>query len=834
MRARSWWWLGLLLCFQAAAQIYLPGRNPNDTVVPQFYRQNNNTKTTIQELTANAGTNKFGTNLIPPLHLLGVTDTNYAGMVVGIDPTTLLLKRGTVPLADVQSAAAVAATNTAQAATNALVVSAVNTLAAAQTATNTVQAATNAAVVAAVNANAAAASAAAAAAQAVADAAVAQPFRFTSSGLTLTVAATTYPDAVGAIQTFAGGTMALNPTYTNYVYLIGGVPMGFSRAEHRGGIYLGYAITSGSVVTRFWQPAKPLPFTTRIPRFLAGQALGVPQKVGGLGDSITQGAQASSSLWWFNTLFSSTYSSAGRNVLNVANITLSNWGQSGSSVEWGLAFTGEMISRPSGGVGQFPATGMHRTRYNNSLMLPSAKKAVGTPIHLKGRYDLVTVGFGNSSPWNIDLSCAHLETIIQRLQEMGSEVILHSEQPFYTSGAISNWALLRDAKRLRAIADSRCCEFADTFGRIQFLYDAGLEGTYYSGDHTHPNTAGHDEWAKVIGSICDPRMALAGEAYPPKRSQYPLGAFSTAYGSGVDVCFEYSGTGTVGADPVAASYGAPNLNALATGADSTHNAYLLEVGEKVNITHGGMTGLGVITALPSGSSASCSIVDQSGTTYATFTVTGSFGAQINKVFQLGDFAAFSSGISGNWYEGSASPTRLPAYSMDAWLIVNSITGPATELPFICPFMEGPVRKEISNSAVTLQGEWGMDANSGHETGLGVLFTDTAGSSMSIPYDTDALEVWLIVGSKTGYVDIFVDGETVCTNTRLGPVTNAGYVYHLFLQQNNSPLNHPTQTGYRTARTTPHFAQIYLRTAGTTPVDGNHSLTITHKAGINFE
>ena len=668
------------------------------------------------------------------------------------------------------------------------------------------------------------------------------PFQFASSGLVLSVPAGTFADATGGIQAYAGGSLTLVPSYTNHVYLLGNQLVGFSRAIHRGGVYLGYAITGGSSVTATWQPKEFKPLPSRIGRFLAGQKLGLPQKVAAVGDSITQGAQASGNLGFANILFSTTYSSAGRNVLNAANITLSPLGQSGASVEWGLAFTGEMVSRPYTGVGQFMQTGMHRTRYNNTLHSVIDTKKVGTAAHLKTRYDLATVGFGNASSWNVDLSAAHLETIIQRLRELGTEVVLHTEQPFYngSGGSINNWAVLRDAKRMQDIADAQCCELVDTFGAMQWLHDAGLESTYYNPDHTHPNTLGHDWWAMLFASVVDPRYAKVAESYPARRSQYPLGVYGSGYGSGVDVCFEYTGTGTVGADPNAATFGAPNLNTLATGADSTHNAYLLSAGQKINIGHGGITGLGVITGLPSGSSATCHMADQSGNTWgSSFIISGSFGDQVTKIFQLGDFLGFTGGLA-NWYEGANSPSRLPCYAIDMWLIVDSFTGTETQLPVVCPVFETPRRIEIGTFQQV--GTWSTDTGAGHEN-CPVPYTDTAGSSAVVPFSTDVLEVWIVVGSQVGFLDAFVDGEQVITNARLGPISNAGYVYHLYLQPGNSPGNHTAQAGYRTARTSPHYAVIKLRStggsiqletataAGTVTSDGNATVVVTG-AGIS--
>ena len=670
------------------------------------------------------------------------------------------------------------------------------------------------------------------------------PFKITANGLVATVARGSVVDAAGAITSYAGGTITLIANYSNHLYLIGGTLMGFSRNIHRGGIYLGCVTTGASAVTAINQPTSFKYSTSRIGRWHAGQKLGVPQKVAGLGDSITQGAQASSSLYWLNTLFNPTYSAAGRNVINAANITLNNYGQSGAPVEWGLAFTGEIVSRPYTSVGSFLQTGMHRTRYNNSLHIPTLMKPVGTPAHLKVRYDLMTVGFGNASGWNADLSAAHLETTIQRLREMGTAGVLHTEQPFYSDtslpGTVTNWAILRDGARMLAIADAMCCELADTFGAMQWLHDAGQMATYYVGDNTHPNTAGHDIWAQVLASVIDPRVTKLAENYPIRRSQYPLGVYATGYGSGVDVCFEYSSssTGVVGSDPNAAGFGAPNLNSMATGAAAGANCYLLSATQKVFIGHGGITGLGIITGLPSGSTASCRMVDQSGTTYATFTVSGSFGEQFTKVFQLGDFLAFSGGVT-NWYEGSNSPSRLPCYAIDMWLIVDSFTGAETQLPFVAAFFETPKRIEIGT--FTQSGTWSTDTGAGHEN-CPVPYTDTAASYAQIPFTTDVLELWLVVGSQVGYLDVMVDGEQVFTNARLGPVSNAGYVYHMFLQPQNSPGNHTSQAGYRTTRGTTHYAKIYLRATGgvsqvetatavgTITGDGNATVTVTG-AGI---
>ena len=661
-----------------------------------------------------------------------------------------------------------------------------------------------------------------------------QPFQFTSSGLTLTVGAGTVIDAAGVVTTFAGASTNIIGSYTNHVYLINGRLVCMSRAIHRGGVYLGQAITGSSNVTSITQPTRFNYFPTRIGRWLRKAAHGEPETVWGLGDSITQGAQATGGSNWMNLCFSATYSSYGLNVANVANVTPSNYGQSGANSAWALAFTGDRIARTYGGAGIFIAASAHRTRFNNAQMPYTYQKVIGTTTPMRSAPDLVVTGFGNLAGYDLELSVAQWETAIRRLLSAGSEVVMHTEEPFYNGGggSIGNWTPLQDAARMAAIADANCIPIVDTFAMMQWLHDAGVETTYYNADHVHPNNAGHNAWAMLMDSVISPGVNQVAESYAPRRrSQYPSGSYASAYGAGVDLLFDYTGTGTAGTDPNVGANGALNLNTIATGAATTNNAYLLTAGQYVEAVHGGCLSLGVITGLGPGQTASCHMEQQTSTNAvgSAFTVYGAYGNQITKIYQLGDFAGI--GIT-TWCEGANSPSRLPCYGFDLKLVVDSFSGGGTNLPVIGFVCETPERRELG--APTLIGTWSSEntANT-HEQQMLIPYTDTANSSATWQFSTDMAEAWVVVGTQSGSLVVTVDGEVVINNAHLY-TGGAGFIYHLFLQPGNSPGNHTSQVGYRTARTTTHSACMTVVTPGGTPVAGNRSLQILAVHGLNFE
>ena len=658
------------------------------------------------------------------------------------------------------------------------------------------------------------------------------PFKFTSSGLTLTIGSGTVIDAAGNVATFAGTSTNLIASYTNHLYLINGQIVPMSRAIHRGGVYLGQAITGSSSVTSVNQPQKFNYFPTRIGRWLRKAAHGEPETVWGVGDSITQGAQATGNSNWMNLCFSATFSSYGLNVANVANVTASNYGQSGANSSWALAFTGDRIARTESSVGVFLSASAHRTRFNNAQMPYAQQKVIGTSTPMRSAPDLGITGFGNLAGYDVELSVAQWETAIRRMLAAGSEVVMHTEQPFYNGGggSIGNWAPLQDAARMTAIADANCIPLVDTFGMMQWLHDAGLETTYYNADHVHPNNAGHNAWAMLMDSVISPGVTQVAESYAPRRrSQYPSGAYASAYGSGVDLLFDYTGTGAAGTDPNVAANGALNLNTIANGA--ANNAYLLTAGQYVEVDHGGCLSLGVITGLGPSQTASCHM-EQQGSTNAigsAFTVFGGFGDQITKIYQLGDFAAL--GIT-TWCEGGNSPSRLPCYGVDLKLVVDSFGGGGTNLPVVGFVCETPERRELG--APTLIGTWASESTANtHEQHLLVPYTDTANSSATFQFGTDMAEAWVVVGTQSGNLMITVDGEVVINNARLF-TGGAGFIYHLFLQPGNSPGNHTSQVGYRTSRATTHSASMTVVTPGGSPVAGNRSLQILAVHGLNFE
>ena len=662
-------------------------------------------------------------------------------------------------------------------------------------------------------------------------------FKFTWSGLTLTVAPGKVVDAAGGLTAFTGASTNLIASYTNYIYLINsnGTPvlMPMSRNIHRGGVYLGQAITGASAVSSVVQPLKFEYSKTRVGRWLRRQAHLDASLLTFLGDSYTGGAQATGGSNFYNLMLNSSYSSYGLNIPNVANVTGSKMGQSGNASVWALVYSGEVIARTSGGSGAYQNTSAHRTRLVNNSIDTSRAKFVGPGNQMRPVPDLIITGFGNGSSYSVDESAIQFETAVRRFIANGTDVIIHTEAPFYNDsslpGTINNWTVLRDGPRLEAIADSSGAELCDTFGMMQWLHDAGLITTYWNGDWTHPNNAGHFMIAILLDSIAAPLVQLESEPYSVRRrSQYLTGAGGGQNGLGVDLNFDYAGTGATGSDPLAAG-GAINMNVIATGVSSGASVYNLTAGQKVECVHGGCLSVGVISALGPGTTAVCHMEDNGATQVgSSFTIIGGYAQPITKIFNSADFVTI--GV-GNYKEGGNSPSRLPCYGIDLYMVVDSFTGGATTLPVVGFVFETPKRSDLIPKFL---GKWGRElSGTTHEGFYYVPYSDTAGASMVFQFDTDMAEVWIVEGSQVGNIDVVVDGEMIINNAKLSGSANSGYIYHLFVQPNNSPANHTTQGTYRTARSL-HTASIYLRIPGSSPVTGNHSIEVLAVNGLNFE
>ncbi len=662
----------------------------------------------------------------------------------------------------------------------------------------------------------------------------AQPFQPSASGLTLTIGPGVYTDAAGNAYTFAGAsTNLVDPqlvrgisSYTNHIYLINGRLVPFSRGIHRGGIYLGAFVSTHTAITSLNQPTSFNFKKSRLTRWLPKQIIGLLTRVFGIGDSIQAGSSASNGSNWFALCFNSSYSAYGFNVRNVANVTTANYGTPGASVLAGLAFTGDLIAATKTGVGVFPSAAAHRTPANNALDTVN-QKVMGQGKQWNLLPDLCAFGYGNTyAAGDANQAAVQTETALRRLRWRGCDTVLHTEQPFYGNGytnAPTGWTLNADAARIRTIADATGSELVDTYGALQWQVDAGNADTFYNPDRTHPNDAGHNVWAFLMNSVIDPVETRDYETVTPGvRSQYYSGTNYNQIGSGLDLYMDYaavSGTGTNGGDPVSSSL---NLNTICTGAATTNNVYNLSVSNKWHLMHGGCLSAYLVTSLPSGQSANCHLEDQFGTQLgASFQVFGGFGQQYTKMLLTSDLSTNTATL----LERGNNPNRLPVYAFDEFLMVDSLSGGATVLPCVSAMFETPIRKSINVQQWGLTGTWASELSSGtHETTIPVWYTDALNSQFATSFTGDMLEMWMVWGSAAGKHTIVLDGETVANTAILGTRSGAGYIYHLYLQQGNSPYNTTTQKGYHVAPGTKNVG-IKLAEVGTSPVTANRSFQI---------
>lgn len=329
-----------------------------------------------------------------------------------------------------------------------------------------------------------------------------QPFRITSSGLVVTVAAGQIVDNEGNTWSTAGGSVTLlaNSTYYIVADMFNGGIHFFVRNIGEGQVYLGKCVTGASTVTSITQPSVFKLPTTAIPNTISKFNNNLPVRILWLGDSIMAGTGPSSTAkQWKNLLFNNTATGNPTtwNVANPSQATIDDKSFGGLHANYISALVGKVFNQVGSGADfteQSEAMGPYYSSINNSSTTLGIQYATGDSGLLRG-YDLAMIGvIANQG----DNYLAHLENAVRRIRSRGVEVLLISENPLCNDSTGNTNYFSDIGKYLDQIGRETGSAVADTWAYYREGIDQGLT---LSSDNTHPNDAGAQLYALAVRSV---------------------------------------------------------------------------------------------------------------------------------------------------------------------------------------------------------------------------------------------------------------------------------------------------------------------------------------------
>ncbi|HTI69671.1 MAG TPA: SGNH/GDSL hydrolase family protein [Candidatus Limnocylindria bacterium] len=646
-----------------------------------------------------------------------------------------------------------------------------------------------------------------------ASSAMASQFRFTGAGLSLRIAAGKLVDSRGNDLSYAGGAITLAASATTYVFLSLKNLTIFLSTESicRSGVLLGKVVTSSTVITSIWQPARFEIPKTRIPKFLAKLNSGASVTVLCAGDSILAGAGPSTAAARpASQLFSVSSASYGNNVPNVANVTLRNYSLGGASAIHGLALTAKLCT-PVNGVINSMADGRHLGRYLNSIGTAKKTTSVGSGAIRASLPDLVIVEYGTNLPptgtsqSTKQITAHHVEAQINQWRDLGVEVIL--VRPYAgNDGGQAARTYNADGDLVARIARDTGAELADWYGVM--AYQLLLGNAVYAADNIHPSDLGGTVIANPVRGLIH-TYAVESEPTVARFAQQRYGSYG--YSNVVATAAEFQcgftvGTGSLGST----TNSAVNLGVLLNGTSAGSATCELELNESLVLSHGACTEVWIQCELANGATATLQFRDAGNTDIVTpLTLVGSSNTQWVRLMGYHDFAA-NTGRLLNGYAlgfqcgGTLKVTNISGASVLAITGVLFLTHEQTEIPF---------------EQVRYGGTWASETARDHPYTL--PYTDTVNSSLTFTYEGDYAIAYFEVGSQAGYADVWIDGEVLYANANLNAFGGGTYLYPMKIcPKGNIPPTAPI-TNCRGQ----HTVTIALHTAGASPVAQNRSMAL---------
>jgi lysophospholipase L1-like esterase len=276
-------------------------------------------------------------------------------------------------------------------------------------------------------------------------------FETQASGLALSVGSGTLYDDVGKPIGFNGGSVALFPSYTNYVVLNLGTGLLYplSRAIDSGSVLIAKVITGTTNVVSIEKPTIKIPFGgieyAKSLIALKFHSLNIHL----YGDSLT-GGSGSGTMWW-DLLFKSQYATNGFNIFSPDRVVTRNYAFGGTVAEYTLSI-------------------------------------LGSDDNLRSPPDLVTIEVGVNQSRYAEVAT---EDIVRQLRANDIDVLLisgNANQGF--PGVHEDLGL-----NMYKLAQKYRCAVADTWAYVNYV---NLTGTNTWFDSVHQNQAGWNAWATAI------------------------------------------------------------------------------------------------------------------------------------------------------------------------------------------------------------------------------------------------------------------------------------------------------------------------------------------------
>jgi hypothetical protein len=227
----------------------------------------------------------------------------------------------------------------------------------------------------------------------------------------------------------------------------------------------------------------------------------------------------------------------------------------------------------------------------------------------------------------------------------------------------------------------------------------------------------------------------------------------------------------------------------------------------------------MLTDLPLGASATIE-VHFAGSTIKTISWNGSGasnGQAYGQIITLLSFSDLVSNVPG-W---CPSNNRQALFQCSGFVKCTALSG-TNGLPIVGFLFLTHDSREIPFEAMRLGGTWAVE--SAYFDNASILYTDTPGSDIIIPFAGDYLEVFLGIGASSGTstakIDAWVDGEQIESGRLLNPFGTSRYVYHLCLQPGNGSLAN-SSLGFPG----PHAARIRLAVPESSPSAQARSLAV---------
>jgi lysophospholipase L1-like esterase len=566
-----------------------------------------------------------------------------------------------------------------------------------------------------------------------------------SSGLSAYFTAGKVLSADGTALSYAGGTVALRASATNYVMLdlFTGELHAFRRAIHSGAVLIATVVTGAASITSVVQPQSFEVPASRVERFKRRLALGLPCRVLVIGDSLSAGAGASvfTSAWQF-LLLATNGDSATYRLTNAANISRGDATVGGADAPFGMAWLSNIVGA-SGWTGNNRDVGIQALPVRAPTVEYRQNPYAGrTP-------DLVIIGWGANPATN---ELAFLETQVREWIRLGAEVVLHTEND-RSDLATPN---LDDGENYRAIAEVHGCALVDTWSYVQEQTDNGVD--VYA-DDVHMNNAGHLVWANAMRSVLNDlkQVEAASPIGPVRRIHLPT--------SGTDFSnlqkifpnasqLQFVANNTTGAYVAGSS---TSLGVVLGGISSSSAILELESGEYADFASLAPLGFDIVVENGSGVNASVEVRTDAGV-LKTVTVTGN-GNPMQRV-QLLTYA-----------EILAIATAFSSYSFPQIRPMSIRLQVASGTLKLAAFLTHTVKtKDIPwSDLLTTDGSavpalWGTEAP---YAGSGrCLYTDNLSAFAEFEFEGNGLMTVLHRGTAAGQVSVNIGGEALQTNREL--------------------------------------------------------------------